>query len=208
MAAASKPCDVFIANSTSEAPLATAIAVACRASGLEAITNVDLPLGMDTSDAVREALGESRAVIVVVTPAGPTASMLMEIGAAQAWNKPIFGVIGDPAITHLPPLPSVVKLYPVSRIDEIIGTIQRTGRQFTDHDRSLLTELYVEAGATVDQLTLGSPLLERLAGRFNKRAGKTVPEEHLHSELLRMRKEGILKKKRSRARSRPRIRTT
>jgi hypothetical protein len=207
MAADSKPCDVFVANSASDAPIATAIAVACRASGLEAVTNADLPLGMETSDAVRDALAESRAVIVIVPPSGPTASMWMEIGAAQAWNKPIFGVIGDPAIPHLPPLPSDVKIYALSRIDEIIGAIKQTARQMTDHDRSLLAELYAEAGATVDQLIRDPQLLERLAGRFNKRAGKTVAEERLHSELLRMRKEGTLKK-RPRARPGPRIRTT
>jgi hypothetical protein len=207
MAKVSKPCDVFVANSASEAPLASVIADVCRASGLEAITNTDLPLEMDTGDAVRDALAESRALIIILAPSGPTASMLIEIGAAQAWNKPIFGVIADPAMVHLPPVPSDVKIYPSNRVEEIISAIQKTARQLTDPDRSLLAELFRESGATIDQLILEPQVLERLTGQFARRTGRTVPEERLHSELLRMRKEGRLTKNRAIVRSKPRARS-
>jgi hypothetical protein len=59
MAKRNRLCDVFIANSPTDEQLATKIADACRASGLAATTNVELPPGLDTSDALWEALAES-----------------------------------------------------------------------------------------------------------------------------------------------------
>src|SRR5262245_44089127 len=93
MANRSKTYDVFISHSASDAPLATELANACRASGLEAITDRELSPVREASDALWEALAESRALLAVLSPSGPTPSMGIEIGAARAWNKPIFVVI-------------------------------------------------------------------------------------------------------------------
>ena len=51
-------------------------------------------------DAYRwEALAESRALLTILSPSGLTSSMELEIGAARAWNKPIYGVVTDPSST-------------------------------------------------------------------------------------------------------------
>jgi hypothetical protein len=171
------------------------IARACRASGFETKTNSEALLvvpGEDIEDALRRALRESRALIVVLAPSGLSAWTLLEIGAAQALDMPIFAVTDDGAMTHLPRLPSGIKIYPFSRMDEIIGAVREAARQLTDRDRSLLAEIFAKTGAEVDDLSLDPQLLERIASRFAKRAGKAVPEGRLYSELLRMHAEDRL----------------
>ena len=117
MAKPSEPCDVFVAHSPGDTPLAMEIARACRASGLKTKTNGEAMLvepAEDIEDTLRQALQESRALIVVLAAAGQSAWTLLEIGTAQMLDMPIFAVTGDPAMTHLPPLPSDIKIYPFS----------------------------------------------------------------------------------------------
>jgi hypothetical protein len=197
-------CDVFIANSPSDATLATEIANACRASGLEAITNAELPPGLDTSDALWEALAESRALIVILPHSGPTDSMWIEIGAVRAWNKPIFGVLTDPS-NYPPPVLSDVRFYVPSGIDELINVIKSVDRGLSEADSSILAEIFEEIGVSVDQLILDPKLRQRLVRRFTTRARKAVTEEQLLSELLRMRKQRRLKLSRSSLRTKPAV---
>ncbi len=204
MAKRNRLCDVFIANSPSDAPLATEIANASRASGLEAITNAELPPGLDTSDALWEALAESRALIVILPRSGPTESMWIEIGAVRAWNKPIFGVLTDPLI-HPPASLSGIPIYVPARIDELINAVKSADRDLSEADASVLAEAYEEIGKSVDQLILDPKLRRRLVRRFTAKAGKPAAEELLLSELLRMRKQGRLRPSRPRSRSKPSV---
>lgn len=197
-------CDVFIANSPSDATLATEIANACRASGLKAITNAELPPGLDTSDALWEALAESRALIVILPRSGPTDSMWIEIGAVRAWNKPIFGVLTDPS-NYPPPVLSDVRLYVPSGIDELINVIKSADRGLSEAESSILAEIYEEFRVPVDQLILDPKLRQRLVRRFTMRARTSVTEEQLLSELLRMRKQQRLKPSRSGSRTKPAV---
>ena len=72
-------------------------------------------------DAYRwEALAESRALLTILSPSGLTSSMELEIGAARAWNKPIYGVVTDPSSTRVPPAFTRVDLYTAGRVQEII----------------------------------------------------------------------------------------
>jgi hypothetical protein len=197
-------CDVFIANSPSDATLATEIANACRASGLRTATNADLPPGLDTSDALWEALAESRALVVIPPSSGLTASMWIEVGAVRAWNKPIFGVLADPSI-HPPPALSSIPFYVPARMDELINAIQSANRGISEADAPILAEVYEEIGESVDHLMVDPKLRQRLVRRFTARAKQSVTEEQLLSELLRMRKQGRLKTGRSALKMKPSV---
>src|SRR4051812_34203866 len=112
--------DVFISHSMNDAAFALEVAKACRAGGLEAVTDADFLSGEDVGDALREALTESRAFLAILSPSEPTSLMAIEIGAVRAWNKPIFAVVTDPSLTRLPPALSGVPLYTIGRIEEVI----------------------------------------------------------------------------------------
>jgi TIR domain len=199
----SKTCDVFISHAVDDAPLAREIANACRANGLDAITYAELLPAADISQVLWDALAESRALLAVLSRSGPTPSMAIELGAARAWNKPIFGVVADPTFADLPPGLSGIHLYPLGRVDDVIRAIKSSGKELSEEDRSLLARLYTEIGVSVDELALDLRHLEELVRRFGAGTGKALPGERLLSELLRMRKQGKLMKGRSSGRSKP-----
>jgi hypothetical protein len=187
-----KTCDVFVSHSADDARLGSEIANACRANGLDAITDADLLPAIHWGDILWEALAESRALLVVLSRSGPTPSMAIELGAARAWNKPIFGIVADPTFTDLPPSLSGIRLYTSGRIEEVIRAIKSSSKELSDDDRALLARLYTDIGASVDQLALSPGVLEDLVSRFTLGTGRVLPGEHLLSELLRMRKQGKL----------------
>lgn len=118
--------------------------------------------------------------------------MGIELVAARAWNKPIFAILTDPATAQLPPAMAEIPLYTVGNIDDVIRAIKASGDELSDHDRSVLAELYFEAQTSVDNLALNLEDLHDWVKRFTTMTRKSVPGERLLSELLRMRKQGKL----------------
>lgn len=199
-----KTYDVFIAHSANDAALALEVVTACRANGLEAITDMELQPGANVGDAVWEALAESRALVAILSPSGLTPSMGIELGAALAWNKPIFGVLTNPSLNPLPGDLMGVHLYTPGRIEDVIRAIKQSGQELSEEDRVLLARLFTEVGVSVDQLALERDRLGELVKQFAANTGRAVPGERLLSELLRMRKQGRLTRGRSPDRMKPR----
>ena len=168
MAHAGKTYDVFIAHSTKDTALAMEVADACRASGLEAVTNTELLPVVGSSDALWDALAESRALLTILSPTGPTPSMGIEIGAARAWNKPIYALVTDPSFTQLPVALSGIHLYTTGRLQDVIQQIRSNVQQLTDEDRDSLMRIHAETGISVDQLALQPAKLQDLARRFEQ----------------------------------------
>ncbi len=115
----SKTYDVFISHAAGDAGLVAEIANAFRANGLDAITSAELLRGKNASEALREALAESRALVAILPPSGLTATMSIELGAAWGWNKPIFGIVTDPSSTRRLPGLAGIHLYTSGRIDAV-----------------------------------------------------------------------------------------
>lgn len=196
-------CDVFLSFSQRDAALARQLADDLRANGLQTFADKDVPPGEETSDAVWEALAESRALLAIVSPEGMTPSMGIEIGAARAWNKPIFAIITESAMNRVPTVLTGIKLYPPERAEEVVQAIKFTGGALSEAERSELARIYGEIGVPVDSL-LDPALLQRLCKRFEARTKRHLPGERLLSELLRMRKQGKLRSKRSTGKTNPR----
>jgi hypothetical protein len=169
---------------------------ACRQAGFEAVTDGDLFALPNASDALWEALAESRAVLLILSPPGSDAWMHIEIGAARAWNKPVYAIVTDPSSVRPSAAMSGIGLYTVARLQEVIRAIQSSVHRFTDHELDLLTKLYAKMEISVDELALDMDQREELVRRFKRGTGKAVPGEHLLSELLRLRKQGKLVRKR------------
>ena len=197
-----KSFDVFISHAIGDSVVAREIAEACRTSGLEAVSNADLPPREKRwNDTLWEALAESRAMLTILSPAGPTPSMSVEIGAAKAWSKPIFAVTAEPSSTRLPIALAGVPLYSMGRIEDVISAIKTSAQQMTDDDRLALADVYANSDVTVDQLALKPGSLDTLVKGYQAATGKTASGERLLSELLRMRKQGRLRRIRPAPRS-------
>jgi len=201
MAETIRTCDVFVSHATKDASFALEVANAFRESGLETITETELLPGSDVSDALWEALAESRALLMILSPSGITPSMGLEIGAARAWSKPIYAVVTDSTLTRLPEVFTGVELYTIGRIQDVIRAVKTAIEPLTEEDRAFLKRAYSEMGLSLDRLSMDPVGRERLARAFRKNRGKVVAEERLLSELIRIRKQGKLTKNHANRRS-------
>src|SRR5215471_16459066 len=94
--------DIFISHSATDGALAASLAASFRSAGLEAFVSGDVADDVDPSDITREAIAECIAIVVIVSRPELPPSMIVEIGAAQAWEKPIYAVVTDPASLRVP----------------------------------------------------------------------------------------------------------
>src|SRR5438309_1945879 len=154
MAVSNKVFDVFISHAVADLPMAEEIATACRTSGLSAFLGVESLRSKDWGDVLWEALSESQAMIAILSPSAPTPSMAVEIGAARAWNKPVFGLVTDPTMKLGPIGLAGMHLYTLSGIEDVIGAIRRSGQEFSDNDRAALASLFADIDLSLDELTL------------------------------------------------------
>jgi hypothetical protein len=190
-ATVTKNYDVFISHAASDTHLAVEIAESLESAGLETFHGGSIEPGGDVSDAIWQALAESRALIAVISPEVPPQAMgMVEIGAAAAWNKPVFLLINGPSTTKLPPALSGYPVYPLSRLEDVIRAIRSGFDPLTDEERELLAEIYRDLNTPSDQLSQSPTVLHELTAHFNKHTRKHYSGERLLSELIRMRKKG------------------
>jgi hypothetical protein len=191
--ASNKTYDVFISHGPSENKLASAIAEDLKSVGLEAFHAGNLEPDTDIGDAIWQALAESRALIAVVSPGVPMRAMgMIEIGGASGWNKPIYLILNGPSSTKLPPGLDKYPVYPISRLDEVIRSIQSSFEPLNENQRAVVTKIYKDLNIPADQLSGSMAGLQKLTTRFNRITHKQFSEERLLTEILRMRKKGQL----------------
>lgn len=195
----SKTYDVFISHAVSDSHLATEIADSLQSVGLETFHAGTVTPGMDVGEAIWQALAESRALIAIISPDVPPHAMgMVEIGAAAAWNKPVFLLINGPSSTKLPPALGIYPVYPRGRLDDVVREIRTGFQPLTDNERGILADIYRDLRTPADQLSQSPKALRELTTKFNRCSDKHFSGERLLSELLRMRKKGQL----------PRLRTS
>jgi len=184
--------DIFLSYSANDRELALALAETFQANGLLPFVRDAVDTGKDLEDAIWEALAESWAVVVVISHDELSPLMWVEIGAARAWNKPLYVVVPDPTSVRLPvPLASATVLTPQG-VDAIIREVKNANAAFTGDEINVLVELYAELGVPADRIALDPGYLALLTRQFHRRTHKQVSGERLVSALIRLRKQGRL----------------
>jgi len=196
---ASKTCDVFISHAAADSRLAGEIAESLEAVGLETFHGGTVAPGSDLGEAIWQALAESRALIAIISPDVPPHSMgMVEIGAAAAWNKPVFLLINGPSSTKLPSALASYPVFPLGRLNDVVQEIRSGFEPLSNEDRNILADVYRSLNTPADQLSQSPAALRDLTTTFNRRAQKQFSGEQLLSELIRMRKRGELPRLRKR----------
>jgi hypothetical protein len=94
MVTANQTSDIFISHAISDSEIARDVAHTLEAAGLSTFYLERAQPTKDISEVIWEALSESRALVAIVSPETGTSAMgMVEIGAATAWNKPVFVLI-------------------------------------------------------------------------------------------------------------------
>lgn len=185
--------DVFVSHSYSDREFATELAERLKAEGLQPFHDASVPDGQEMSDAIWDALAECYAFVVIVSSEStPDAMGMVELGAAAAWNKPVFVLLNGPASTRVPDALASYQVYPRNRIDEVLSQIRRNLETISDDEREVLTESYRDLSIPADRLIQSPRDLQQLVETFNGKTNKHVSATRLLSELLRMRKQSKL----------------
>ena len=130
--------DVFISHSHRDAAISAEIARVLRSYDLRVFTDAEVGAGQNIEDVLWEAISESQALEAIIPETDPSASISLELGAARAWNKPIYAVASNPATVRLPVGLQGMTIYPSSRIEEIAQEIKKASGLLTeaDHNRA------------------------------------------------------------------------
>ncbi len=193
MATATTTYDVFLSHSSRDRDVAADIANRLQAEGLEPFYDASIQVGETISQAIWDALAECHAFIAIVSPeSSPDAMSMVELGAATAWNKPVFVLLNGPASMRLPDALQRFDAYPLNRVDDILGRIRHNLKPLSDNEHMVLAETYRDLDVPADQLGQSPSSLRQLVEQFNAKTKKHLSGDRLLSELLRMRKQGKL----------------
>jgi hypothetical protein len=185
--------DVFLSHAAIDTGVAKVIRQAFDRAELTTFSFTDEPQPAEPEVAAREAIAECAAFVIILSRASLHApSVAFELGAASAWNKPVFVLLHGISSNEVPTLLKGTKVRPLSAVDEVVAAVQKSIAPFSDEEFLILLNLYQKAGIPTDQLALEPITLGEITRSFNKAAGSNRTPERLLQELLRRRKQGKL----------------
>lgn len=187
--------DVFIVYDRRDEPTATAVADVLRAHGLTVFFNVQqIALETNIEHAIWDAMAESRALVVVLPEENASSWLAFELGAANAWNKPIYAVSAYTAHKNIPAALRDEQVLPLARADEIAQSIVTTSDPLSEEDIAHLGDAYESTGVALDHLSLQPQKLAALVKQFNKKSGRKMSGEQIMWNMIRLRKQAKLPK--------------
>lgn len=184
--------DVFISHASGDAEAAEELARELLDAEISPFYDLIVETADDAADIVWEALAESAAVVAVISPKSVSRNLALEIGAAKAWNKPVFLYVNGPASTTIPSMFSSYEVFSQNRVHDLVSAIVAAQRPLSEDDISSLSDMYADAGVTVDTLATSPAELDKLTRKFNKKVGTQLSGERALRELIRLRKQGKL----------------
>jgi len=185
--------DVFLSYAQSDTAWAAVVQQKLGEAGFKVFTVAGVPSGDNASDLIWDALTESAALIALVRgPGGMSKSLAVEIGAAMAWQKPVYVLYEGDKPPELPKYAERFGVFRASDIEKLIRQIDQVGRPLSEHERAALVGTYVSVGVPTDQLLLQPAKFQQLADSFNKTTRARISGERLLREIVRLRKQGKL----------------
>jgi hypothetical protein len=185
--------DVFLSCSVQDLRFVSPIERALREVGLTVFSSGAIVGGSNIIAALWEAASECRAfVLVLSTTWKQSQHMAFELGAVSAWNKPTYILLRGMTRRGVPPFLRHFPILPILRYEAVVRRIAGASPTLSTEDVERLRMLYLKTGIAVDQLALRPAELAQLTASFNRKSRMNWSTEHLLSELLRLRKGGVL----------------
>lgn len=181
--------DLFLSHLPVDTGIASVVKRAFEEAGMSVFSIADAKAVKQISKVVREAIAESRAVIVIVTQSSiKSPSIMFEVGAASAWNKPIYLLRQAVETKELPHFLRAYRSFPVGDTQSVIKHVSQATSPLSDDEIEALQRSYVQIGIPCDRLALEPAALDKLTSAWKKTTGTDRPAEQLLGELLRLRK--------------------
>jgi len=193
---------VFLSYSSRDQELVDDLRRSLADAGFMVVRPQELPSGSEFERAIREMMRQSDAFVLVASDdALGSPWTAFELGAAMAWEKPIFVVSADDG-DRLPAYLTGHQIVKKSDVARLVGFLKREAAPLTAEERGVLLSAYVELGVPSDELAVDPGAASKLVEEFNQRSRNSSRPDRLLRELLRLRKSGGLPKlRRSAART-------
>jgi len=189
-----KTYDVFLSYSLDLQSQAKVIANKFAHAGLAVFNLSEIGPGYNIVEETWQALAESWALVVLVEPGTVPPSVAVEIGAASAWQKPIYILTEGEGEYHVPAYFSKYEVFKSSEIEKVIELISQALKPLSDGDIQALAKAYVGLCIPTDRLLREPSSIERLRNILWKESGLRISGERMMQELIRLRKRGRLPK--------------
>lgn len=139
-----------------------------------------------------QALAESWAVVVLIKPGTMPPSVAVEIGAASAWQKPVYILTEGRGEYHVPFCISKQEVFKISEIGKVVEMISDGLNPLSDEQKKALVNGYIKLRVPTDRLLMEPGSIESLKSTLWKESGIRISGERIMQELLRLRKRGKL----------------
>jgi hypothetical protein len=196
MSVAAQPFDVLLIYAASDRNVAHRVQQELNRAGFRVLDpNENGVLDAKFDDQLRKAVEDADAVVAVASPNVQNSPyFFFEIGAATAWEKPIFVVRSEVSQRELPVSLQRFPSQPLSKIKEVVRALEecRESPTWNDERRAILVQLYAELGVPVDQLAMRYSLLSQLTRKFKQRAKINATPEDVMQQLMSQRKKSRL----------------
>jgi hypothetical protein len=189
-----KTYDVFLSYSIELASQATVVRKKFASEGIIVFTYSEIDPGYNINEEIWQALAESWAVVALIKPGTVSTSVGVEIGAASAWQKPIYILSIGTGEHHLPSYFSNYKMFKISEIGKLIQLILKDLKPISEKEREALVEAYRNLGIPTDKLLMTPANIDQLNKILWRDSRLRLSGERVMQELLRLRKRGKLPK--------------
>jgi hypothetical protein len=187
-----KTYDVFLSYSLDLRGQARIVAAKLSEAGLAVFDISEIGPRYNLAEEMWQALAESWALVVLIKPETIPPSVAVEIGAAEAWHKPIYIVGTAEGKYQLPASLSQYEFVGFSEISKLVESISKGRKPLTDKDRDSLKEAYLRVRIPTDRLLREPRYIQKLQHLLKDKYGLTISGERMMQELLRLRKTGRL----------------
>jgi len=135
----------------------------------------------------------------------PTPNMLVELGGAMAWKKPIYALYSTRDAIRYVFLTDTVRLYRTDEIDKMVEQVKEMRAPISRAERQILAEVYAKHGVPTDQLLRQQKLSMQFLAAYHRAIGRRVPDEAVLREVLTLRKTGKLPRLQKQAGNKSRV---
>jgi hypothetical protein len=185
-----KTYDVFLSYPSDLTSQAKVIVKKFADTGLIVFDRSEIKPSYNITEEMWQALAESWATVALIKPGIMPPSVAVEIGAASAWQKPIYILTEGEGEYHIPLYFSKFDVFKTSEIEKVIQLISKGLNPLSDEERMALVKAYSKLGVPTDKLFMEPSSIERLKDE----SGVKISGERIMQELLRLRKQGKLPK--------------